>query len=182
MYKKRNTELCLDAGDGAVNNQNVGLSDCNSNNQNQHFKKIGFGDGENYRLQKRNEPGYSIDGGTGANNGQNVKLWVNRSAITSNQVWLFKAVGTLSTNNFVLDNNAVKIYPNPAKDAFTISLSNISKANITIYNTLGKTIYKGSTLNGNLKIENNNQFTPGLYMVKAVTNDYKIYHTKLIIQ
>ncbi|MEN8857931.1 MAG: sulfatase-like hydrolase/transferase [Flavobacteriaceae bacterium] len=182
MYKKRNAELCLDAGDGAVDNQNVALSDCNSNNQNQHFKKIGFGDGENYRLQKRNEPGYSIDGGTGANNGQNVKLWVNRSAITSNQVWVFKAVGTLSTNNFVLDNNTVKIYPNPAKDAFTISISNISKANITIYNTLGKTIYKGSTLNGNLKIENNNQFTSGLYMVKAVTNDDKIYHTKLIIQ
>ncbi|MEN8857933.1 MAG: T9SS type A sorting domain-containing protein, partial [Flavobacteriaceae bacterium] len=59
---------------------------------------------------------------------------------------------------------------------------NISKANITIYNTLGKTIYKGSTLNGNLKIENNNQFAPGLYMVKAVTNDDKIFHTKFIIK
>ena len=89
---------------------------------------------------------------------------------------------SLSITDNVLNVKSLKVYPNPAKDIFTISLSNISKANITIYNTLGKTIYKGSTLNGNLKIENNSQFAPGLYMVKAVTNDDKIFHTKFIIK
>ena len=182
MYKKRSTQLCLDADNGAANNQNVRLSACNTNNQNQHFKKIGFGDGINYRLQKRNEPAYSIDGGTGANNGQNVKLWVNRSAITSNQVWVFKAVGTLSTNNFNIASPSVVIYPNPANTKFTISFKNLINADIIIYNTLGKTVYKGSALNGKLKITNNRQFVQGVYMVKATTSSNKVYHSKLIIR
>lgn len=87
----------------------------------------------------------------------------------------------LSVKDEKLIESKLIIYPNPAKNIFTISLSNFSQADITIYNTLGKTIYKDSILNGNLKIESNSQFSPGLYMVKAITNDNKVYHTKLVI-
>ncbi|WP_159951829.1 T9SS type A sorting domain-containing protein [Polaribacter septentrionalilitoris] len=89
---------------------------------------------------------------------------------------------SLSVDDNALNVTSLRVYPNPAKDVFTISLSNMPKADIIIYNTLGKTVYRGITLNGNLEINNNSQFAPGLYMVKAVTNDDKIYHTKLIIQ
>lgn len=182
MYKKRSTQLCLDAGNGATNNQNVRLSACNTNNQNQHFKKIGFGDGTNYRLQKRNEPAYSIDGGTGANNGQNVKLWVNRSSITSNQVWVFKAVGTLSTNNFNIASPSVVIYPNPANTKFTISFKNLNNADVTIYNVLGKQVYTKKINGGSIDIENNGKFKSGIYLIKATADNNKVYHTKFVIQ
>ena len=96
----------------------------------------------------------------------------------------WKAIPTsqsLSLSDNALNINYLKVYPNPAKERFTISLNNKSQANIIIYNTLGKTVYRGKTLNGNLEINNNSQFAPGLYMVKAITNDNKVYHTKLVI-
>jgi iduronate 2-sulfatase len=182
MYKKRNTELCLDAGDGAVNNQNVGLSNCNSNNQNQHFKKIGFGDDENYRLQKRNEPAYSIDGGTGASNGQNIKLWVNRSAITSNQVWTFNAVGALSTYSFNASLSSLLIYPNPTNSNFTMNFRNFNNADVTIYNILGKAVYTQKGIASSIEIENNGRFKSGIYLIKATADDNKVYNTKLVIK
>jgi len=89
---------------------------------------------------------------------------------------------SLSVSDNVLNTVSLNVYPNPAKDVFTISLSTISQAKINIYNTLGKSIYKGSTINGSVKIENNSQFAPGVYMIKAITNDNKVYHTKLIIR
>lgn len=88
----------------------------------------------------------------------------------------------LSTSDNLLQNTALKVYPNPAKGVFTISLNTISKADVAIYNTLGKVVYRGSMSNGSLQITNNRQFAQGLYMVKAISSDNKIYHSKLIIR
>ncbi len=89
---------------------------------------------------------------------------------------------SLSVNDNDLNTVSLNVYPNPAKDVFTISLRNVSQAKIIIYNTLGKSIYIGSTINGSLKIENNSQFAPGLYMIKVISNDNKFYHSKLMIK
>lgn len=89
---------------------------------------------------------------------------------------------SLSVSDNALNTVSLNVYPNPAKDVFTISLSNVSQAKIIIYNTLGKSIYTGSTINGSVKIENNSQFASGLYMIKVISNDNKIYHSKLMIR
>lgn len=88
----------------------------------------------------------------------------------------------LSISDTEFNTSSIKVYPNPAKDDFTISLNNIEQAEVIIYNTLGKTVYQGASVNGNLKITNNRQFVSGLYMVKAITSDNKVYHSKLVVR
>ncbi len=89
---------------------------------------------------------------------------------------------SLSVKDNELNTTALKVYPNPAKEIFTISLNNIDQAKVIIYNTLGKSVYSGLTSNGSIQIENNRKFAPGLYMIKAISNDNKIYHSKLVIK
>ena len=97
-------------------------------------------------------------------------------------VWRLEGTGALSTKDNTLTTSSIKVYPNPAKDVFTVSLRNISKAKVMIYNTLGKSIYTGSTINGSIKIENNSQFASGLYILKVISNDNKVFHSKLMIK
>ena len=89
---------------------------------------------------------------------------------------------SLSVSDNLLDNASLKVYPNPAKNIFTIALSNISEADVIIYNTFGKVVYKEKTNTGNIKFDNNNNLTPGIYLIKAISGDSKVYHTKLIIR
>ena len=89
---------------------------------------------------------------------------------------------SLSVSDNLLDNASLKVYPNPAKNNFTIALSNISEADVIIYNTFGKVVYKEKTNTGDIKFDNNNNLTPGIYLIKAISGDGKVYHTKLIIR
>ena len=89
---------------------------------------------------------------------------------------------SLSIEDNKLSTASIKVYPNPADYQFTIVLDNISRANIQIYNMLGKVVYEDSVANGKIHIKNNRLFTSGLYMVKAITEDNKVYHSKLIIR
>ena len=89
---------------------------------------------------------------------------------------------SLSVSDNLLDNASLKVYPNPAKNNFTIALSNISEADVIIYNTFGKVVYKEKTNTGDIKFDNNNNLTPGIYLIKAISGDSKVYHTKLIIR
>ena len=61
-------------------------------------------------------------------------------------------------------------------------MSNISEADVIIYNTFGKVVYKEKTNTGDIKFDNNNNLTPGIYLIKAISGDGKVYHTKLIIR
>ena len=73
-YQKVGTDFCIDGNHGAARNQNVYLWRCNDNNQNQQWEKIDVGDGY-YSLEKRNAPGYVLNGQRGGANGQSVTLW-----------------------------------------------------------------------------------------------------------
>ena len=88
---------------------------------------------------------------------------------------------SLSVEDNELTTASLKVYPNPAENRFTIALNNIERADVKIYNMLGKLVYEKST-NGEIKIENDRNFTPGVYMIKVISNDDKTYHSKLIIK
>lgn len=109
----------------------------------------------------------------------------NIVAVENDQRSHWEAIPTskpLSVDDNVLNVTSLRVYPNPAKAIFTISLSNVSRAKIIIYNTLGKTVYQGSIINGSVEIRNNSKLAQGLYMVKVITNDNKVYHSKLVIK
>ena len=88
----------------------------------------------------------------------------------------------LSVNNEVLTSSSMKIYPNPAKESFTISFRNLHNAKVEIYDILGKIIYQNSTNNGIVEVKNTGKFPSGIYLVKALADNNKVYHTKLVIK
>ncbi len=86
-YKKLNTNLCWDGGNGGSRRQPVTLETCDTNNQDQHWRKVKVVSGsEIYRFEKRNAPGWSIDGNGGAAQRQAIYLW-NSSDSNVNQQW-----------------------------------------------------------------------------------------------
>ena len=63
-------------------------------------------------------------------------------------------------------NNLIKLYPNPNKGTFTISLNKpISEIDITIFDTFGKLIYQTKTEGKDLELSIPN-LASGLYLVK----------------
>jgi hypothetical protein len=74
------------------------------------------------------------------------------------------------------------VYPNPAKENFTIAFKNINNAKVEIYNILGKVVYQNSTNNGAIVVTPNNRMPSGLYLVKAFADDNTVYHSKLVIK
>lgn len=75
---------------------------------------------------------------------------------------------------------SVKIYPNPTKGVFNISLIGANKADVLISNVLGKTVYKTTTNKETMLITTAAKFPSGMYLVKVIIND-KAYYKKLII-
>jgi hypothetical protein len=108
----------------------------------------------------------------------------NIIADETDQRSIWEAIPTSQTlsvkDQFAL--SSVKVYPNPAKDAFKIQFQNISNARIQIYNTLGKVAYQNSTKIGVIEVKTGHSLAPGMYLVKALSEDNKVYHTKLVIR
>lgn len=187
-YKKVNTQYCLDGSRDGTNNQNVRLEKCDYSNQNQHWKKIGLGNGK-YRLQKRNSGSYSIDGGKGSANGQNLKLLENKTKATSDQVWKFTYISGLKDagQHFMelageSDLVSPKVYPNPANTSFNIDLKGNGAANIAIYNITGKLIYETKTSTDHLQLSKIDGFVSGIYIIKIIDENKKVYNQKIIME
>ncbi|MBC3758668.1 BNR-4 repeat-containing protein [Hyunsoonleella sp. SJ7] len=89
---------------------------------------------------------------------------------------------SLSIADEVLRSPSIKIYPNPARDKFTIAFQNINTIErVEIYNILGKRVYQNAISKSKLEIESSG-FTAGVYIVKAFSDINKEYYTKLVIK
>lgn len=64
--------------------------------------------------------------------------------------------------------SSINLYPNPAKDSFTVEGNNLM--NVTVYNALGQQVYRQECQGDNTVINLGNVET-GIYMVKVVTAD-----------
>lgn len=64
--------------------------------------------------------------------------------------------------------SAINLYPNPAKDSFTVEGNNLM--NVTVFNALGQQVYRQECQGDNTVINLGNMET-GIYMVKVVTAD-----------
>lgn len=94
--------------------------------------------------------------------------------------WIVEST-TLSTPDIEDNTFAAKIFPNPTKDEFTIQLNSVNKASIIIYNMLGKVIYEDMMNSDRINIKNNGQFNSGLYIIKIIDENQRVFHSKLII-
>ena len=88
----------------------------------------------------------------------------------------------LSISDQAVSQGSIKIYPNPAKNNFTIKFQNIDNVkNVEIYDILGKRVYQNSSLTNVLKIENTG-FKSGIYLIKTLLGNNKVMHTKLLVK
>ncbi|PWH84439.1 hypothetical protein DIS18_07890 [Algibacter marinivivus] len=88
---------------------------------------------------------------------------------------------TLSTDNTGLRTTSIKIYPNPAKDKFTINFQNTNSIKqVEIYNILGKRVYQNKPSSNVLEVDSSG-FQTGVYLVKAFTVNNQVFHSKLVI-
>ena len=79
--------------------------------------------------------------------------------------------------------SSIKVYPNPAKENFTIELSNLNSSKVEIFNLIGKLIFTKEVNEKKIQINNYNRFKLGVYFVKVTTkNNNKVYRKKLIIK
>ena len=88
----------------------------------------------------------------------------------------------LSVSNEELLKTSIRVYPNPAKDNFTLKFQNINNAKLEIYNMLGKVVYQNATNNGIIEVKSGHNLSSGIYFVKALAENNKVYQTKLIIK
>jgi Leucine-rich repeat (LRR) protein len=85
---------------------------------------------------------------------------------------------SLAVNEFNLENSIV-IYPNPAKDNFSISSNRLSRiGTITIYNSIGKMIYFSNTITESVDAS---QLSNGIYTLK-LTNNNQVIIKKIAIK
>lgn len=154
-FQKLNTNYCIDGGDGGTNNQNVDLRENDEMDYNQQWKKVDVGNGF-YRLEKRSAPGFSINGGSGGADGNNVNIYANASS--QNMHWRFDAssnssLKTSKTNIEIKTNNSTAISPNPVSDILNITVPYSTYHQYTLYSIDHKIIKTG-------KVDNNtNHFT-----------------------
>ena len=92
-----------------------------------------------------------------------------------------------TTNTTTTSNAKINIYPNPNNGNFKLALklgrSTNEKVNIQMINTMGKVIFSNSVIsvNGDVNLNINNKFTPGIYLIKYKTAREEAVE-KMIIQ
>ena len=84
-------------------------------------------------------------------------------------------------------NAKINIYPNPNNGNFKLALklgrSTNEKVNIQMINTMGKVVFSNNVIsvNGDVNLNINNKFTPGIYLIKYKTASEEAVE-KMIIQ
>jgi hypothetical protein len=74
----------------------------------------------------------------------------------------------------------IKIIPNPVNDISRIDISdNINIVNLTVYDSFGRMVCELSVSNPTIEKE---RFNPGMYIIKVVTEQGKIYSCKFIVR
>ncbi|WP_298878664.1 Ig-like domain-containing protein [uncultured Polaribacter sp.] len=95
--------------------------------------------------------------------------------------WVVEST-TLSAPEVEANAFSAKVFPNPANNQFTVLLNGVNKATIVINDMLGQIIYKNTINSNRIDIDNNGRFKSGLYLIKIVDDNQRVFHSKLIIR
>ena len=108
-------------------------------------------------------------------------IW-STNVILDNEVIVRKTVASsLSTNENNLNENQIKIYPNPAKKEIHIDINQTIQCKIdriTIYNLLGELIFSSNQYLETITLA---KFSSGMYVIKISASEFEV-SKKLIVQ
>ncbi len=76
---------------------------------------------------------------------------------------------------------ALKVYPNPVVNQFTISLQGAFIKNVSIYNLNGQLIFSGQPQSKLVRLKKEELFSNGIYLVKVFDENQKMYLQKVIV-
>ena len=110
--------------------------------------------------------------------GPNGKIWyVDYDANTVNRI----DGTTVGVDNVELE-NTLSIYPNPAKDNFSINLKGalVNDINVNIYDVTGKLVYN-NIMKNNTTLVNTKEWTNGIYQVH-MSSDTHTSTQKIVVQ
>ncbi len=104
------------------------------------------------------------------------------NTINDESKWVLESTSTLNLDNDILLNTVkVSVYPNPAKNNFTLSIKGFTSTKIQIFDILGKKVYEEKTSKKQILINNNKRFNSGVYLIRVIGDRQKVVRTKLII-
>jgi hypothetical protein len=92
------------------------------------------------------------------------------------------ASSPLSVADEIFNLQTINVYPNPARNNFTIELKGSNTLQVIITDVLGKTVYKKTTTNNRLEIIRDDKFTPGVYLIRAIGDNQKVFNQKIILE
>lgn len=108
----------------------------------------------------------------GASNSHPLKLGsISLLCNNGSEPFLAKLNSTLETEEFPSVNDAIKIYPNPTKGEFTISLTGNNYNELKIYDLMGRLVYVQSldtNSNNHYVTINPGQLITGIYLVQVI--------------
>lgn len=94
--------------------------------------------------------------------------------------WIVEST-TLSTPEVDNEISDIRVFPNPAKDEFTILMKDEICARIQIYNILGKLVYDKTMNSNRIDILNQGRFNSGIYLIRVTDENQRVFHSKLVI-
>ncbi|WP_218915995.1 T9SS type A sorting domain-containing protein [Siansivirga zeaxanthinifaciens] len=109
----------------------------------------------------------------------------NTSVLETDARSKWKAISkstSLSNSKNDMKFKSMHVYPNPAKDHFTIVLQNFGTSVVSIYNVLGSLVYQEIAKNNMVKIQDANKLNPGMYIIKVKDTENNNALAKLIIK
>jgi hypothetical protein len=108
-------------------------------------------------------------------------IW-STNVILDNEVIVRKTVATtLSTNENNLNENQIRVYPNPAKNEIHLDINQSIQGKIdkiAIYNLLGELVFSSNQYLETIKLDN---LSSGMYVIKISASEFEI-SKKLIVQ
>ena len=132
---------------------------------------------DTFRFESRNNNKYLYHAADGS------VLNISVAATDARSKW--EAISTsqsLSIEDQMFPSASVQLFPNPAKDRFTILYGGKNINKIMIYDMLGKILYQDNQVSNRIDIMNNGRFKSGIYLVKLIDENQKSFHAKLIVK
>lgn len=94
----------------------------------------------------------------------------------------FQLTEKTSVNNVNSKSKKLGIYPNPAREEVNIKLQGFSEAIISIYNMHGQQLYHKLTSKNTIRLSDELDFKPGIYLIRVLDKNKQAYYKRLIYE
>lgn len=119
---------------------------------------------------------------SGNNNFSSFGEDINGELYISNGNTIYKIVDTSTASTTSFENAGFKLYPNPAKDSFTITNENrIIISKVEFYDVSGKLIISKDEYFSETILLDISNLSPGIYIVNLIGNNGISYNSRLVV-